>query len=556
MVEYMQEKLPLQAQAFAFSLGSVRTFQDHSICKDDVSTGCMLSRVDETFKTKHVEAGCACDFVSPSTEDVVQKLKDGLIPIITIMRPVDDSGKFELVVDGIELSDRGPYGVCPYFAVTHVWSDGLGNPDGNALPYCQIARLESLTRSLRGTFVDNVSRNHGTTAYEAETVAFWLDTLCIPVQKEHQKLRDFSIQKMQEIYMAAGGVLVLDPDLQQLSSTTRPVEVLSRVLTSGWRARLWTFQEGMLAFELLIPGQDCCFTFSSEEDLFFQDMAQTEIVERLLLETLWWNYSDSKGNSLTKSDISKEPVRAAWVLLKAIAHRRTTRPGDETICIATFLGIDPTPLLKTPPGERMPVLLSLLPAIPAHILFTHGARLQSNGYRWAPQTFLSPYGLLDSDQLSLPLTYVPDTSKPDARVPIPGPFLHPGGLGLAVYFPALRIHRSSNIKPTPEVFSVCTLANGTYLVEARDTGTKVTWPSVAPDQMEHSAILLSNPEYGRISLLVEVLGETTEGEVIAKWKSIVAVDRLGDFLEDASIDKAEETCLEGGYSPFRWWVID
>lgn len=103
MVKYMQEKLPPQAQAFAFSLGSVRTFQDHSICKDD---GCMLSRVDETFKTKHVEAGCACDFVSPSIEDVVQKLKDGLIPIITIIRPVDDSGKFELVVDGIDLSDR------------------------------------------------------------------------------------------------------------------------------------------------------------------------------------------------------------------------------------------------------------------------------------------------------------------------------------------------------------------------------------------------------------------------------------------------------------------
>ena len=114
----------------------------------------MLSRVDETFKTKHVEAGCACNFVSPSIEDVVQKLRDGLIPIIKTIRPVDDSGKFELVVDGIELSDRGPYGVCPYFAVTHVWSDGLGNPDGNALPYFQIARLESLTRSLRGTFVE------------------------------------------------------------------------------------------------------------------------------------------------------------------------------------------------------------------------------------------------------------------------------------------------------------------------------------------------------------------------------------------------------------------
>lgn len=181
-------------------------------------------------------------------------------------------------------------------------------------------------------------------------------------------------------------------------------------------------------------------------------------------------------------------------MLKVIAHRRTTRPGDETICIAIFLGIDPTPLFKTPLEERMLVLLSLLPVILAHILFTHGARLQSNGYCWVPQTFLSPYGLFDSNQLSLLLAYVPDISKPDARVPIPGPFLHLGGLGLAVYFPVLRLYWSSNIKPISEVFSVYTPANGTYLVEARDMGIKVTWPSVAFDQMEHLAILLSNPE--------------------------------------------------------------
>ncbi|TLD32551.1 hypothetical protein E2P81_ATG05527 [Venturia nashicola] len=486
-VEYMQENLPLQEQAYAFSLGSIRALQDH-------------------------------------------------------IRAEDDSDCLQLLVEGIELVPRQAYEVYPYFAVSHVWSDGLGNPQGNSLPRCQLLRIESMAKSIGGnTRVHQVSKAYSTTAYKHGTVAFWFDTLCIPVQPRYQHLRDFSIQKMQEIYLAAGGVLVLDPDLWRLSSRAPKVEVMSRVMTSGWRSRLWTFQEGMLANELLIPGENSCFTLNSEEDLLLGPRNRTQsIMERLLVGTLWWKYCYLIWNIATKSDIVREPFSATRVLLKAVAHRRTTRPGDEAICIATFLGLDPTTLLGAAQEKRMPILMNLLKAIPAHILFTWGPRLESPGLRWAPRTFLSPFGLHDADKVSLPLKYVPNQQDPKIYIPVPTPYLQPQGL--AVFFPALLVHTSNMAAlALPEVFSVRTSRSDgertTWLVEARDTSSGVSWSDVIPSSTSF-AILLSKPLLG------------------VEWRGMVSVDNAEECFEDASMEKGKECSLSGEYVPFRWWVVD
>lgn len=62
-------------------------------------------------------------------------------------------------------------------------------------------------------------------------------------------------------------------------------------------------------------------------------------------------------------------------LVAGITHRTTSRPGGETICIATMAGIDPTPLLQAPVQERMHIFLILLPCIPRNIVFALGPRL-------------------------------------------------------------------------------------------------------------------------------------------------------------------------------------
>jgi hypothetical protein len=52
-----------------------------------------------------------------------------------------------------------------YVSVSHVWSNGLGNPTENALSLCQLALLQSL--------VDKI--------YPEEDIpAFWIDSICRP----------------------------------------------------------------------------------------------------------------------------------------------------------------------------------------------------------------------------------------------------------------------------------------------------------------------------------------------------------------------------------------
>lgn len=62
-------------------------------------------------------------------------------------------------------------------------------------------------------------------------------------------------------------VLVLDSSLQQIPLPSDPVESLLRIACSTWMQRLWTFQEGILAFQLVFQFRDACI---SGEDLVRQ----------------------------------------------------------------------------------------------------------------------------------------------------------------------------------------------------------------------------------------------------------------------------------------------
>ena len=79
-------------------------------------------------------------------------------------------------------------------------------------------------------------------------VAFWMDTVCVPVAEEAKAFRKKAIQLLGKTYHEATAVLVLDRELEIVNAASAPFfEVGLRILCSGWVKRLWTLQEATLA---------------------------------------------------------------------------------------------------------------------------------------------------------------------------------------------------------------------------------------------------------------------------------------------------------------------
>ncbi|RKL25998.1 hypothetical protein BFJ72_g13889 [Fusarium proliferatum] len=176
---------------------------DHTKCTTEKCVGYQID--ESTYETKHLfDRDCDCEFISLShgfeVNLVLSCVRRGGTPLIRIDWPF-----FHIFQMGV---DEGP--TPPYVAISHVWSEGMGNPRQNALPRCQLSNLQ-YSASQSCPDLDNVH--------------FWIDTLCIPVNCEEERKRE--IKKMASIYSGAEKVVVLDKSLI-----------------------LWTLQEGRLSKSL------------------------------------------------------------------------------------------------------------------------------------------------------------------------------------------------------------------------------------------------------------------------------------------------------------------
>lgn len=112
-------------------------FRDHSGCSTEA---CLAAQVEtSTYTTKHTKVGCDCDHLGPPAEKLSAILDSSRFPLISMTRT--DKGEVS-----IELQASRPGR--KYVALSHVWSDGLGNPSRNTLPMCQLSRLRSLLDEL------------------------------------------------------------------------------------------------------------------------------------------------------------------------------------------------------------------------------------------------------------------------------------------------------------------------------------------------------------------------------------------------------------------------
>lgn len=370
----------LQSKVYLSKLNKTYAGQNHDQCTFEA---CHTWTIDiSKYNSEHRHAG-TCEYVASNQEEVIKVLKNGHNALLDLLLDKESNKVFLKIVPGHK------HGA--YVAISHVWADGLGNPKENSLPQCQLTRLYDLLTQFCTT---------KSLSQDQKRPYLWIDTLCCPVDTAGKML---ALAKMPEVYRQASHVLALDSSLVEISCKDfEPIEVMSRVFSSGWMFRLWTLNEANLASNLWIQFQDGVLELSQ----ISRNMA-------VMTEPETYHFTGELKSEYGKLRIesSEQPRSQLWFLTEALRYRSVCKVSDEPVCLAALLKIKADVIV----GEerlqsssshedrwkvrdiRMARLwkasIEGQPKIPKRIIYHIGNRLTTTGLRWAPSTLL---GISDS----------------------------------------------------------------------------------------------------------------------------------------------------------------
>ncbi|KAF7540762.1 hypothetical protein G7054_g1168 [Neopestalotiopsis clavispora] len=341
---------------------------NHSKCTD--TEKCTAYNIVGDYVTKHDPGNsptCRCEFVYASQKELADILlgaekKDGrlyveLMPSRTQNQPTN--------VD--------------WTAISHVWSDGLGNNKDNGIPLCQFKRLCRLTSALPISGLAGQS-------------PFWLDTLCFPLKPETAYNK--ALIRMRECYEGAKAVLVLDHYLlgayagQGRMSLT---EVMARIIISPWNRRLWTWQEAYLAHRKHLFFQFKDKAICDDEILNAADGDWANNVDCAL------DFAMSQGFYSRFRDIRDRDDRLSALdkiakSKNSLTFRSTSVAPDEALALSNILGIDTAIILNCKDQKDWMLAFWKHLASEGHyhasMIFWDGPKLKEEGFRWAPATFM------------------------------------------------------------------------------------------------------------------------------------------------------------------------
>ena len=274
--------------------------KDHSRCGS--SMNCQAHQLNpKTYKTQHT-AGCrGCQEHGLSSEAICSFLapERTIIPLVTV-NIQRRSSPIEAVAADISRVEAVP----SYVAISHVWSDGKGNPHRNFLPLCQLQYLQDCTNALYPP--------------DRHPVPFWMDTLCVPVGKKFWPVRNRALNRMKSTYKSAEKILVFDTSLGIVDSSVAPEEALLRIRYSPWSSRLWTMQEGRLGLENYFQFRDKSISFDNQP---YQGGAKGTLpaVEAIL-------------NSLTNVELVSPEYFSTSVRSRALTKTLLHRPVAPQLC--------------------------------------------------------------------------------------------------------------------------------------------------------------------------------------------------------------------------------
>jgi hypothetical protein len=358
------ETLATSVTYVATNIKRPHIWKDHSSCTKEA---CIAYNINEDeYETKHYKDACDCPFNGPDEQEIAKILQSNGIPLISLSFINSD---FQLEVVRFEPG-------MSFVAISHVWSDGLGNVKKNSLPSCQLLKLLATINAL--------NKNQDQVLDLTKPMRFWMDTLCVP---HDDVLKKMAILRMDQTYKSAEAVLVLDSELQKVSTDISLDEILVRIICSGWMRRIWTLQEGMLAPKLWVSFEDGFESLTSimeaSNSLAFR--FKTVVTSAL---SAFWPMSHQVMDGMEKS----HRFAAVW---DAFQWRSTSKAKDAITVFSIIMGL---PLDKTLSGtieERMVQFFSQQLELPKSILFCNlGSRLIKNGYRWAPSSLVGRRNLI------------------------------------------------------------------------------------------------------------------------------------------------------------------
>lgn len=195
---------------------------------------------EETYELPTCLTPCVDKMVGVTIADVVRIIEADRIPLIKFKETKGGEDPIQLeVIDDAECQD--------YATISHVWSDGYGNPDQNQLWRCQLAYFRDLLKEAQ---MQKNRQNRGEA--KDDPLPFWIDTLTIPVQDQYKSARKKAITHIYKVYSRARYTIVIDNGLNNMSWDDKDYTTTAmRILASGWMRRLWTLQEAYLSRKLL-----------------------------------------------------------------------------------------------------------------------------------------------------------------------------------------------------------------------------------------------------------------------------------------------------------------
>ena len=459
---HIYQRYPPFLNHYTTGLSRQHRVNDHDRCDWDI---CVGNNVDEqSYQTKHVREQCTCQFVGPNPMIVKEIIRKNQIPLVE-MSFTDGNLQLDVVTANPSIE---------YVAISHVWSGGLGNFVQNTLPLCQLHRLYELLIAL----CDHRSQEPRTILFEKgllhamegslntfahvlhqvlsspspaifllqnfdplaeakrqRSVIFWMDTLCIPVGPAEKDLRGKAINNMALTYAAAQRCLVLDPELQRISTKgMSTVQMNAHVLCSSWLGRSWTYQEARLSRSWFAQFADGLFNPNSVENaalnhvLYCDWHLAKDDAHELATESIMWYHNMP---SMRKTDIYTNqsdqllntPLWSFINVWNHMASRSTSKPEDVHSILANMTNLSASEVMVLPYEERMKAILRAQEALPADLLYTLAPKIQDRSNRWVPQY---PQGLISDlygqlrpsqggfllDDSKTPVGYIVDSSVP------------------------------------------------------------------------------------------------------------------------------------------------